>query len=212
MIKLDHLTVIAPTLKDGVSHVRDCLDLDVPFGTRHEFMGTHNHRLQLGKNVYLEIVSRDPDGVDPGRARWFGVDNAERVRADWEEGRRLRGWVASVKDIGAVVSAHPTIFGEAVALPFSDARFDFSIPKDGSLPLDGAAPSLICHRDDPTSMSEIPDLGARLRSFVMVHPEPAAIEALYRDLSIANPPGIVEGPALRYRARIETPTGLKDLT
>ena len=55
LLKLDHLTVIAPTLAEGVSHVQHCLDLDVPFGTRHDYMGTHNHRLQLG-NSLLEIV------------------------------------------------------------------------------------------------------------------------------------------------------------
>lgn len=69
-------------LAEGVSHVRNCLGLDVPFGTRHEYMGTHNHRLQLGNSVYLEIVARDPNGIEPGRARRFGLDNQEQVRSD----------------------------------------------------------------------------------------------------------------------------------
>lgn len=79
MLKLDHITVIAPTLIEGVSHVQNCLDLEVPFGTRHDYMGTHNHRLQLGNNVYLEIVALDPAGTEPGRQRWFGLDNQEKV-------------------------------------------------------------------------------------------------------------------------------------
>ena len=82
MLSLDHLTVIAPTLTEGVEHVSDCLGNEVPFGTRHHYMGTHNHRLQVGENVYLEIVALDPDGVDPGRARWFGVDDSGQVRSD----------------------------------------------------------------------------------------------------------------------------------
>ncbi|MGO4676892.1 VOC family protein [Bosea sp. 2YAB26] len=45
MLTLDHLTVIAPTLVEGVAHVRSCLDLDVPFGQRHGYMGTYNHLL-----------------------------------------------------------------------------------------------------------------------------------------------------------------------
>lgn len=36
MLKLDHITVIAPTLAEEVAHVRQCLDIDVPFGTRLE--------------------------------------------------------------------------------------------------------------------------------------------------------------------------------
>lgn len=212
MLKLDHLTVIAPTLAEGVAHVRNCLDLDVPFGTRHVYMGTHNHRLQLGHNVYLEIVAFDPAGTDPGRARWFGLDNHQQVRADWNDGRRLRGWVANTASIDAVLAAHPALFGDKVPLPTDAPSFAFSIPADGSLPLDGAAPSLIDHQGDPTAMAEIPDLGARLISLTLEHPDPAAIESLYRALAIDRPPGIIRGPKLRYRAEIATPAGLKVLT
>lgn len=212
MLKLDHLTVIAPTLAEGVSHVQDCLGLDVPFGTRHDYMGTHNHRLQLGNSVYLEIVARDPDGIEPGRARWFGVDNEERVRSDWNEGRRLRGWVANTDAIDPVVSAYGAILGDKVPLPAESPTFDFAIPKDGSLPLDGAAPSIIDHRGDTSYIASIPDLDARLHSFTLEHPDPTRIAALYRELAIENPPVIVQGPEVRYRALIETHAGLKELT
>nr|WP_298690397.1 VOC family protein [uncultured Dongia sp.] len=212
MLKLDHLTVIAPTLIEGALHVRHCLDLDVPFGTRHDYMGTHNHRLQLGNNVYLEIVALDPDGADPGRPRWFGLDNQEKVRSDWNEGRRLRGWVASTDAIDFVISTRRAIFGDRVSLPTANPTFYFAIPADGSLPHDGAAPSLIDHRGDPTSMASIPDLGARLRSLTLEHPDPAVIQALYHELCIDRPPAIITGRTVRYRAQIETPTGLKELT
>lgn len=141
MLKLDHLTVIAPTLTTkGVDHVRNCLGLDVPFGSRHDYMGTHNHRLRLGASTYLENVALDPDGIDPGRARWFGLDAHQRINADWEQGRRLRGWVANTQSLGAIMSDHPEIFGEEIPLPPDAPTFAFSIPRDGSLPLDGAAP------------------------------------------------------------------------
>ena len=211
MLKLDHLTVIAPTLQEGVDHVKNCLDLDIPFGTRHDYMGTHNHRIQLGDNVYLEIVALDPDGRCPNRARWFGLDNQQQVRSDWDKGKRLRGWVASTSDIDNVLLNHDGIFGQRVDLPFGNPSFCFAIPVDGSLPLAGAAPSLIDHRDDPTSMTEIPDLGARLHSITLEHPEPTVIEALYRTLSIDHPPSVVMGPDLCYRAKIITPDGPRKL-
>ena len=212
MLRLDHLTVVAPTLAEGVSHVADRLGLEVPFGTRHDYMGTHNHRLQLGGGVYLEIVALDPGSADPGRARWFGLDDQERIRADWDAGRRLRGWVAATDDLDAVLLTHGAIFGEAVPLPSDAPAFVFAIPADGSLPLGGAAPSLIDHRGEPTSMAEIPDLGARLRSLTLEHPDPAAIERLYRDLATDRPPIVVEGLRPRWRARIETPAGARELT
>lgn len=210
MLTLDHLTIIAPTLSEGVDHVRECLEIEVPFGTRHLYMGTHNHRLQLGDGVYLEIVARDPDGVNPGRARWFGVDDPAQVRADWNEGRRLRGWVAAVQDIEGTVGQNPE-FGDVVSLPFDNPEFAFAILDDGSLPLDGALPSLIDHRNDPTNMSEIPDLDARLVSFTLRHPSPDRIEATYTELQIDRPPSVKSGSPLRYEAVVETPTGRRTL-
>ena len=211
MLRLDHLTVIAPTLDEGVAHVRRCLDLDVPFGQRHGYMGTHNHLLQLGGSVYLEIVALDPDGVPPGRPRWFGLDDQRQVRADWDAGRRLRGWVARTDAIDVVLAGRAGIFGRKVSLPWSEPSFEFAIPDDGTLPLDGAAPSLIDRRGKPRSMAAMADLGARLRTFALEHPDPAAVSALYRDLGIDWPPAVTQGGTLRYRAEIETPSGLRAL-
>lgn len=212
MLKLDHLTVIAPTLAEGVSHVRTCLDLDVPFGQHHRYMGTHNHLLQLKDAVYLEIVALDPRVDRPARARWFGLDDQKKVRADWDDGRRLRGWVARTDMIDVVLAGREHVFGKKVALPMADPSFDFAIPDDGSLPLDGTAPSIIDRRGESRSMATIADLDARLRSFSLEHPDPVAVLALYRDLEIDRPPIIVQGSAPRYRARIETPTGIKELS
>ncbi|WP_424811141.1 VOC family protein [Roseococcus sp. YIM B11640] len=211
MLRLDHLTVIAPDLAEGVAHVRACLDLDVPFGQRHAYMGTHNHLLQLGDGIYLEIVALDPDGVWPGRPRWFGVDDGRRVRADWDAGRRLRGWVARADPIDAVLRGREGIFGRKVSLPWEDPSFDFAIPDDGSLPWGGAAPSLIDRRGKPRSMATIADLGARLLSFTLEHPDAAEVQALYQALGIDRPPSVRAGGALRYRALIETPAGPRKL-
>jgi hypothetical protein len=212
MLTLDHLTVIAPTLAEGVSHVRDCLDLDVPFGQRHLYMGSHNHLLQLGDTTYLEIVALDPDGTHPGRARWFGLDDAKQVRRDWDAGRRLRGWVARTDGIDGVLRGRETIFGRKVALPTDAPAFDFAIPDDGSLPWGGAAPSLIDRRGKTRSMATIADLGARLRGFSLEHPEAEAIAALLQGLGTERGPIVSHGPELRYRARIETPAGLRELS
>jgi len=211
MLRLDHLTVIAPTLAAGVEHVRSCLDLDVPFGQRHGYMGTHNHLLQLGDTVYLEIVALDPEAPPPPRARWFGLDDRNAVATDWDAGRRLRGWVARTDGIDAALKGREGLFGTKVSLPWSRPSFDFAVPDDGSLPLGGAAPSLIDRRGKPRSMANIADLGARLNAFSLEHPEAEAIAALYGELAIDRPPTISRADSLRYRALIETPAGLREL-
>ncbi|SEG52170.1 VOC family protein [Bosea lathyri] len=211
MLKLDHLTVIAPTLAEGRDHVRACLDIDVPFGQRHAYMGTYNHLLQLGGSVYLEIVALDPDAGHPGRARWFGLDDQKRVRREWDAGCRLRGWVAGTDDMDGLLKDRENVFGRKVSLPINDPSFHFAIPDDGSLPFGGAAPSIIDRRGTPRSMAAIADRGARLREFSLEHPDAALIVALLQDLVIDRPPIVIWGAELRYRAQIETPGGLREL-
>ncbi len=208
MLALDHLTVIAPSLAEGVAHVRDCLGLEVPFGQRHLYMGTHNHLLQLGAGTYLEIVALDPEGEAPPRARWFGLDDQAAVRADWQAGRRLRGWVARA-DLDRLGQAE--LFGRKTALPWVDSTFDFAIPDDGSLPMGGALPSIIDRRGKPRSMATIADLGARLRSFSLSHPRAEELARRYEALGIDRPPAIEQGDELRYRALIDTPAGMREL-
>lgn len=212
MLELDHLTVIAPTLSEGVAHVRACLDLDVPFGQRHGYMGTYNHLLQLGDMVYLEVIALDPDAQAPARARWFGLDNKKAVIADWDEGRRLRGWVARTNVMNAVLAGRENIFGRKVALPWTNSSFDFAISDDGSLPLDGALPSIIDRRGKARSMANIADLGAKLMCFSLQHPDATSLSRCYQTLGINRPPEIVQGSDLRYRAQIETPAGVRELS
>lgn len=212
MQKIDHISVVAPTLLEGVEHLRECLNLDIPFGTHHTYMGTHNHRLQLGGRVYLETIAVDPNGAKPNRARWFGLDDQQKVRSDWEDGRRLHAWVASTTTIDTMLSGRAEIFGEEISLPPEKPEFGFSLQNDGTLPLDGAVPTWIDHRTDPTEMDDIPDMGAVLKSFSMTHPNPTEMQALYQELRIKGAPEITAGSNVRYRAEIETPSGLRILT
>lgn len=212
MLQLDHITVIAPSLAEGVAHVRSCLGIDVPFGREHPDMGTHNHLLRLGESVYLEIIALNPDAPKPDRARWFGLDDQAAMRADWDSGRRLRGWVARTSDIDAVLARHETVLGRKVDFTSANGSFCFAIPDDGALPLDGAAPSVIDRLGKPPSVAVMAEAGARLQSVILEHPEPARVIALYRSLGIADPPVVTKGERLRYRALIETPNGLRELT
>lgn len=211
MLTIDHLSIIAPILEEGVRHVRSCLDLDVPFGQRHVGMGSHNHLLQLGGAIYLEIVALDPEAGPPEAARWFGLNDQNKIRREWDAGQRLRGWVARVDGMDTILAGREGLFGRKVALPAAAPTFDFAIPIDGSLPLDGAVPSLIDRRGRPRSMTTIPDLGARLRSVSLDHPDADAIAARLREIGIDPLLTIRRAQEFRYRAQIETEFGLKEL-
>lgn len=216
MLQLDHITVIAPDLMEGVAHVRACLDIDVPFGRKHPYMGTQNHLLRLGDAVYLEIVAIDVDAphpaiAHPGRPRWFGLDDRKAVRKAWDDGLRLRGWVARCDDIDTILPRHEAVLGQKVRLATADAHFFFAIPADGALPGDGIAPSVIDRVGRPPPVTTMFDAGARLQALTIEHPEPARVAALYDALAVTTPPLVRPGERLLYRARIDTPGGQKEL-
>ena len=210
MPTLDHLTIIAPTLADGVAHVRECLGIAMPFGRQHPDMGTHNHLLKLGEDVYLEVIAIDPAAPRPAHARWFGLDDQAAVQAAWRSGRRLRGWVARTQQMDAVLAQHGDVLGRKVQLSAGAAPpYCFAIPPGGSLPGAGVAPSLIDRGPRPPPVAAMPDLGARLVRFTIEHPDPAMVEDLYAALGIVNPPQVQRGDTVRYRAEIDTPHGPK---
>ena len=211
MPELDHLAIVAPTLHEGVAHVKACLGLVMPEGGRHREMGTRNHLLRLGDRTFLEVIAVDPDAPEPGRARWFGLDDAGRVRADWESGRRLRGWVARTGDLDGALLRHPDLFGEAIRVTRGELAWRFAVRPDGSWPEDGAVPCLMDWGQRAHPAAAMPDLGARLCAFTVEHPEPERITAIYTAIGLADPPAVLGGPASRYRAEIDTPTGMRTL-
>jgi hypothetical protein len=212
VLQLDHITIIAPSLADGVAHVRACLDIDVPFGRLHQDMGTHNHLLRLGESVYLEIIAVDPNAPHPPRPRWFGLDDQDTVRAAWDNGFRLRGWVARTTDIDSVLARHEELLGKKTQLSADASFFFFSIPADGSLPLGGVAPSVIDRGGRPPSVAAMTDLGAELRAVIVEHPKPDEVADLYGKLGIETPPEVRKGEHFRYRAMIQTRDGLRELS
>jgi hypothetical protein len=212
MLTLDHLVVVAPDLAEGVAHVRACLGLDMPEGGRHSEMGTRNHLLRLGASTFLEVIAADPEAAPPPRARWFGLGDAARVRAEWEAGRRLRGFVARTTDIDTLLAAHPDLLGAAATLTRGTLSWRFGLRPDGTWPADGAAPYVMDWGDRPHPAGTMPDFGAHLDDFSLTHPEPEAVAALHADLGLTDPPRIEAGPAPRWTARIATPSGLRTLT
>lgn len=209
MLQLDHLSIIAPSLQEGLDHVTAQLGITPPPGGKHPDMGTHNHLLRLGHQLYLEVIAIDPDAPVPHRPRWFGLSNQDAIRAAWQDNRRLGGWVARTTRI-AQIAAHENL-GEVLRLSRGDLTWLMTVPPDGSLPMAGVAPTLIDwgNRDPPNIQ---PDLGATLVEFSIEHPDPDFIRQLYERLQVANPPVIRRGAHLRYTAIIDTPQGRKVLT
>jgi hypothetical protein len=207
---LDHLTVAALTLEAGVAHVQRALGVAVPFGGAHPLMGTHNHLMQLGEGIFLEIIAPDP-AVVPQRTRWFGLDDS-RMLASLENAPRLVHWVARVPDLALALREIDAASGEAVPVTRGTLSWRISVPRDGSMPFDGAFPTLIEWPAGPHPSARMADLGCRLERLSIVHPDgdrlSTALEPVIADDRII----ISTGPATQMRATIDTPNGRRQLT
>lgn len=208
----DHLVVVAPDLAEGVAHVRACLGIDMPEGGRHREMGTRNHLLRLSEATFLEVIAIDPDADRPQRARWFGLSDQAAVRADWDAGRRLRGFVARTGDLDGVLDLHRALLGEPVTVSRNDLSWRFGLRADGAWPAEGAAPCVIDWGPRGNPARSMPDLGATLEQVTLTHPDPAWVRSLHASLDLDWPVAIECGETLRLEAQVATPQGIRTLT
>jgi hypothetical protein len=201
---IDHLTVTAPTLQAGAEFVERALGVEMRPGGAHPRMGTHNLLLRLGDAVFLEVIAIDPQAAAPARPRWFALDEREAQP-------RLSNWVARVAGIRALASTQREALGDVE--PMSRGALDWliTIPRDGSLPMGGAAPALIEWTAAEHPASRMPPSGCTLAGFELHHPQPARVIALLSAIGLADARlHVVEG-ATRLIARIDTPNGLRTI-
>ncbi|MCW8914712.1 MAG: VOC family protein [Magnetovibrio sp.] len=212
MLKLDHLAVVAPTLEEGVEHVWNCLGVEMGPGGQHPQMGTHNRLLRLGDDIFLEVIAIDPKAQAPVYPRWFGLDERDTVRSNWDQGLRLRAWVAQTQVMDEVLIGHSAMLGHKVEVSRGDRSWHFSVRPDGLLPMGGAIAPVIDWGVRGNPAPDMEDLGAELVRFGMEHPDPSVVNILLDRLEVLNPPTVIEGKNLRFFADIGTPNGIRRLT
>ena len=208
MLRLDHIVVASLTLEEGVAHVERCLGVIVPPGGEHPLMGTHNHLMRLGDDIYLEIISPNPE-VHPQRPRWFGLDRSELL-SQLSELPRLITWVASVPDLGVALQ-NLTEAGEIVCVSRGDLSWLISVPAGGFMPFDGAFPTLIQWPIGFGPSERMADLGCKLRRLDVSHPRANLIREMLSNKLEDRRIRFVDEGQMRLRAEIMTPSGLRDL-
>jgi hypothetical protein len=210
---LDHLVIAAATLEDGVAYVRDLLGVDIPPGGFHAKMGTRNHVMQLGGEVFLEVLAVDPELAAPTRPRWFGLDDPH-VLASLARRPALLTWVVNTPDIHAFMKQTQIGFGTPEPVSRGDLNWLFGVPDDGHLPAGGMLPSVIQWQCSPHPATRMWDRGCRLRSFEIHHPRAAwlgdALTGAGADHLVEIRP-LPANAAPYLLARIETPDGSREL-
>jgi hypothetical protein len=210
MLRLDHITVAANDLAEGAAYVEEALGIAPPAGGAHPLMGTHNHLLRLSETSFLEVIAPDQSAPGPARPRWFGLDDP-RTHATLAASPRLMTWVVNTSDITSALAKIPQAARPAITVTRGQLEWLISVLPDGSMPFDGAFPTIIEWPKGPHPASRMADLGCSLVAFEILHPEADAIRAALT--GFLNDPRIGFRPASEpaFRAVIRTPRGDRQL-
>jgi hypothetical protein len=206
---LDHLVIVAPTLEAGARFVSQRLGVELQPGGWHRLMATHNKLLRLGTHSYLEVIAIDPAAPPVGRPRWFDLD-----RLPANASPRLAHWVATTDALKTLGPMFIEVLGQVQPMSRGELCWDITILADGSLPLEGAAPSLIQWGQPTHPATMLEDKGCLLQMLDIFHPAPESISHLLDALNFSGPVRLHRCDSVetsRLVSWIETPSGLRSL-
>ena len=191
--RIDHFAIGAQSLAHGVAALRDQLGVEVPRGGKHAAMSTHNCVMQAGNESFLEILAIDPEAADPGRARWFSMDE-EATKARLAERPRALCWVVNTPNLDALIEASPIDLGEVVLFTRGDRSWRLTVPADGHLPEGGLVPAFIEWSPGPHPSAGMQDLGVVLQRVILTHPHPPELLETLKALQVDHLADVREGP------------------
>jgi len=213
MTELDHITVAAHTLEQGLAHIQAILGIEIPYGGTHPRMGTHNHLLRLGDTLFLEVIAVDPSASAPPRPRWFQLDDPA-LQAELRIAPQLLTWVVRTTHIAETFLACSRPLGAIEPMKRGDLRWLITVPNDGTLVDHGMIPSVIQWPEGAHPASRMRDLGYTLEQLEAAHPDPASYR---RDLASIGADrhleirAIAPGSRPHLLAHIRTPHGVRIL-
>jgi hypothetical protein len=211
--RIDHLIIAAATLEQGAAFIEEVLGVAIPYGGVHEKMGTRNRLLQLGGEVYLEVLAVNPDGKPPEFPRWCGLDDPY-VSRQLMKRPTLLTWVVNTNAIESLLRRATFDFGKSRLLSRGHLSWYFGLPDDGRLLAGGMLPYVIEWRTDSHPSLNMVDAGCRFRGLEIHHPYPSWLHSVLESIGAADLVRIY--PLQKNRppylvAHIETPSGEKAL-
>lgn len=200
-MELDHLAVAAPTLDAASEAIEAALGVALQPGGQHPLFGTHNRLLGLADGLYLEAIAIDPAAPDPGRARWFDLDN-------FQGPARLSNWICRTSDLDKALGPFPKTVGRPLQLRRGDLRWRMAVPEDGRLPFDNLFPALIQWQGALHPGAMLVGSGCTLRRLVVAHPQ---VDDLRACLPLSDPRVVFEAGTPGLMAEFDTGHGIRVL-
>lgn len=205
LCQLDHLVVTAADLDSGCAHVKAVLGVEPQGGGEHLGMATHNRLLRLGDSSYLEVIAPNPQAPAAVRARWFGMDDPQRLRVP-----RLATWVVRTSSMAELVAGLPWHPGTVVPMQRGPWQWHITLTEDGQMAMDGLLPTCIAWQGPQHPTEFMPEQGCRLLRLELLHPPEYTLVEPLQALSLSEEVPVVtrmEYGSARLRAVIQTPLG-----
>ena len=174
-VTLDHVVFGCLDLGAGAAALTDAFGAPPAGRGAHQAMSTHNALWNMG-DAYIELVAIDPAAPDPGRPRWFGLDDPG-VQARLADEPRLLTWVAATRDAAAVAAKAPAPFGAPEDFARDDLRWRMAVPEAGLSALDGVFPNPIEWVAGLHPAKRLGDQGLRCAALTLSHERIDALEA-----------------------------------
>jgi len=211
---LDHLVIAAHSLDQGVAWCEATLGITPVPGGEHPMMSTHNRLLRLEgaryPGAYLEIIAANPAAPDPGRRRWFDLDD-EALREAVRHEPRLVHFVAATDNIASASRALGALgIDRGVLLQAQRPtqhgllRWQISVREDGQRLFYGALPTLI-QWDSEHPAGRLPPSGLALEALEASHPRAGDLQAACAAIGLRDV--AIRAGAPNLSATFQTPRG-----
>ena len=204
--KIDHFAIGANDLTQGADYIKSLSGITMGAGSKHDLMSTHNFVMQSGNESFFELIAIDPEAPDPGRTRWFTLDDPA-TQAKLVERPRALCWVVGTDNLDELVASSPVPLGEIVKFQRGDRSWRLTVPADGHLPGNALLPAFIEWSPGPHPSTGQQDLGATLMSVQLSHPDPASLRTTLETLKVDHLAEISEGE-IGLSFKLDTPNGV----
>lgn len=224
--QIDHLVIVAKTLKLGQEWCEATVGISPGPGGEHVQFGTHNRLFRIATPVhplaYLDIIAINPGAPRSANAvpkRWFDMDDAA-LQAAVDVAPQLVNFVVTSSDINAAracLTALGQDCGPAVRANRHTRRrllqWRITVRDDGHRLFNGALPTLI-QWGEPLSAepfrrhpsNSLPRSGVTLQGISVTHPDAVTLRAAYDSIGLTEIP-VAQGPA-NLSATLDTPRGV----
>jgi len=206
MRRIDHIAYAVPDLGKASLLLAELLGCEVIIGGRHLNNGTHNALVNLGNDIYLELLAIDLDNKDIKAPKWMGVDLISKPR--------VTRWAIKSQEMHSDLSALNK-YNSELGQSFEGSRKK----QDGSLlkwqmalpapaPEIEIAPFAVNWKDSIHPTASLPN-ECELLDIELTHPSPELFNTLFDDMNLDQKVSL--GPKTQIKLKISSPNGIVEL-